>query len=111
MKKERIFVWIYDVYILVIISLLVLLFGFNNPKIDLFLDFLFIPLIAFIIIISFANIYFTYHYDKEQEAKHWRTWGLISILFGVFPYALIFIPIQYFLKLRPYWTGKTKSVY
>jgi hypothetical protein len=109
-NNKRIFAWIYDIYFLILIMTISLVFflGFDNELLNS--DFFIFPIIGLIIICSFANIFFMYYYNKSGKTGSWGAWGFISILLGIFPYALIFVPLNYFIKLRPYWVGKKKEV-
>ena len=108
--NKRIFAWIYDIYLFILVSSIILIFflGFDNEFLNN--DFFVFPLMALIILCSFANIFFMYYYNKSGKTGSWGAWGLISIFLGVLPYALIFVPLNYSIKLRPYWIGKKKGL-
>lgn len=114
-NNKRFFAWIYDVYFFLLIAFIVFMFiiGFGSPLWDneILMNTLLIPIGILALVCGFANIFFMYYYNKSKKAGNWGAWSMISIFLGLFPYLLIFLPLHYFIKLRPYWMGKKKSVY
>jgi uncharacterized membrane protein HdeD (DUF308 family) len=114
-NNKRFFVWVYDIYFFLLIAFIGFMFiiGFESPLWDneTLMTIIILPIIILALICGFANIFFGFYYTKKNEKNNWAVWGFISILFGLFPYVLIFLPLHYFIKLRPYWVGKKKSVY
>lgn len=114
-NNKRFFVWVYDVYLFLLIAFIIFMFiiGFGSSLWDneTLMSIILIPIIVLAFVCGFANIFFGYYYSKKNEKNNWSVWGLITIFFGIFPYFLIFVPLHYSIKLRPYWMGKKKSVY
>lgn len=98
-KNKRIFAWIYDVgFIVILFSIVFSIINFEK--------FWFMGSVSFIywIIIMLScwifNIYYEY---KEKSNTSW--------VFLIFFFQIVGVPLYYFMKLRPHWTGKKKSVY
>ncbi|HDL02456.1 MAG TPA: hypothetical protein ENH20_01325 [Candidatus Pacearchaeota archaeon] len=100
-ERKRIFAWIYDILfgILIIVPILGYIVG-----IKLF----FTPILILVLLILFTLTLFTIimnMYYEYIENNH-TSWGISIILIQI-----ICVPLYYFIKLRPYWTKKRKSVY
>lgn len=109
-NNKRIFAWIYDIYFLILLLAISLIFflGYDNELLNG--DFFLYPFIGLILICSLANIFFGSYYRGDGKTGSWEAWRFISICLGIFPYVLIFVPLNYFIKLRPYWIGTKKEV-
>lgn len=110
-NNKKLFVKTYDAYFMLIIFLIVALIflGFENPFLNS--NIFVYPVVGFIILCSLANIFFMYYYNEKRKMNNWGVWAFISIVVGILPYALIFVPLHYFIKLRPYWKGKKEKIY
>lgn len=96
MKKERIFAWIWDIWILILVLSAIMLFVQDT-------DFFVYPLVSFVGM-TLATLGFQIYYEYKE--KNHTAWGL-----GIVLVQIVCVPLYYFLKLRPYWVGKRKSVY
>lgn len=94
--NKRIFAWIYDIWFLILIGSFVMIFVNED---SLFVYFL-VSFVGMTLITLGLNIYYEY---KEKNHTLWS--------FGIVLVQIIFVPLYYFLKLRPYWTKKEKRVY